>query len=251
MHRPLGQGKPRRAVATRRREADRIGAAPHAVMPRPAPALVHSPTRRLAAVAARLALAAAAAPGLAQALPEPPPAIQHFAAAVHHSGDAQGRAFAVLDKPAARLWVFDRAGRLLADAPVLLGQARGDSAPADIGTRPLARVQPHEKITSAGRYPTEPGRNTRGEAIVWLDYEAALSMHRVRDVPGEHRPARLRTPSAADNRISFGCINLPPHFYERTIVPLFRRRTGVVYVLPETQPVERVFPFAAGAAPGT
>lgn len=208
----------------------------------PAPAL-----RRLLAIAlAALALAAAAS-----AAPAPPPMIEHFAAAVRQSGDALGHAFAVLDKPAARLWVFDHNGRLIGDTPVLLGQARGDTAPADIGQRPLARVQRHEKITSAGRFLTEPGRNTRGEAIVWLDYDAALSMHRVRDVPGEHRRTRLRTPSAADNRISLGCINLPPRFYEHTIVPLFRRRAGVVYILPETQPVETVFPLAAGAAPDT
>lgn len=176
---------------------------------------------------------------------------QAFADAVVRSGDAAGRAFALIDKPGATLWVFDHQGRALGRSPVLLGQAAGDVAPADIGSRPLARVQPHEKITSAGRFLTEPGRNTRGEAIVWLDYDAALSMHPVRDVPGEQRRARLRTPSAADNRISFGCINLPPRFFEQTIVPLFRRRAGVVYVLPEAQPLEAVFPFATRAARGT
>ncbi|HMN20158.1 MAG TPA: L,D-transpeptidase [Ottowia sp.] len=215
-------------------------------MPRSAPILACPLARPLAAVAVGLALTLGAS--AAQPLAEPPPPIARFAAAVHHSGDAQGRAFAVLDKPAAHLWVFDRQGRLLGEAPVLLGAARGDTAPADIGSRPLAHVLPHEKITSAGRYPTEPGRNTRGEDIVWLDYDAALSMHRVRDVPGEERPARLSTPSAADNRISFGCINLPPAFYERTIAPLFRRRSGIVYVLPETRAIEQVFPFARGIA---
>lgn len=188
----------------------------------------------------------AARPGAEPAAPqvqEAPAEIAHFASAVRDSGDAHGRAFAVLDKPAARLWVFDRQGRLLAGTPVLLGQAPGDVAPADIGRRPLSRVQPHEKITSAGRYLTEAGRNTHGEDIVWLDYDAALSMHRVRDIPGEQRPERLRTPGVDDNRISFGCINVPVRFYEDTVAPLFRRRAGVVYVLPETQPVERVFPF--------
>ncbi|HMT16865.1 MAG TPA: hypothetical protein PKD71_06585, partial [Ottowia sp.] len=118
--------------------------------------------------------------------------------------------------------------------------------PADIGTRPLSRVRPHEKVTSAGRYVTEPGRNHRGEDIVWLDYDAALSMHRVRDVPGERRPERLRSPGTADKRISFGCINLPADFYDRVIDPLFGRATGVVYVLPETQPAVRLFRFLRG-----
>ncbi len=172
---------------------------------------------------------------------------QRFADAVVRSRDAGGRAFAVVDKPVATVWVFDARGRLLAQSPVLVGQAPGDVAPPDIGTRPLAKVKPSEKITAAGRYVTEPGRNTRGEDIVWLDYDAALSMHRVRDVPGEHRPARLRTPGATDKRISFGCINVPERFYDRTIDPLFARSAGVVYVLPETLPLEQQFGFARAA----
>ncbi|MFT3779755.1 MAG: L,D-transpeptidase [Ottowia sp.] len=173
-----------------------------------------------------------------------------FAAQVIRHTDAGGRAFGIVDKPAAALWVFDGQGRAVARTPVLVGQARGDAAPADIGTRPLARVRPHEKITSAGRYVTEPGRNTQGEDIVWLDYDAALSMHRVRHVPGEARTQRLDSPGVADNRISFGCINVPASFYDRYIDPLFSRSVGVVYVLPEVKPLASVFPFAApGAAP--
>lgn len=172
--------------------------------------------------------------------------VQRFAARVVQTGDAGGRPFAVLDKPGATLWVFDRQGQPLAHSPVLVGQARGDIAPPDIGTRALSRVRPAEKITAAGRYLTEPGRNHRGEDIVWLDYDAALSMHRVRHVRGENRPQRLQTPTVADNRISFGCINVPERFYDRTIDPLFAREPGVVYVLPETEPIGRWFPFARG-----
>lgn len=169
---------------------------------------------------------------------------QRFAAAALRAGDAGGRAVAVVSKPAATVWVFDRSGRLVGSSPVLVGQARGDIAPRDIGSRPLGQVRPHEKVTSAGRYLTEPGRNHSGEDIVWLDYDAALSMHRVRHVRGENRPQRLQTPTVADNRISFGCINVPERFYDRTIDPLFAREPGVVYVLPETEPIERWFPFA-------
>lgn len=182
---------------------------------------------------------AAAATGLAQ----------DFADRVLQAQDAAGMPFAVLDKTAARLWVYDAEGRLLGQTPALLGEAMGDAAPADIGSRPLRRIRASEKITSAGRYVTEPGINAAGEDIVWLDYDAALSMHRVRHVPGEQRPQRLASPSIADNRISFGCINLPPDFYEQHIAPLFGERAGVVYVLPETQPLRRVFRFLDAAAP--
>lgn len=169
-----------------------------------------------------------------------------FADSVVRAGDAGGRAFAIVDKPGATVWVFDRQGQLLERSPVLVGQAPGDVAPPDIGTRPLSKVRPSEKITAAGRYVTEPGRNAQGEDIVWLDYDAALSMHRVRNVPGEHRPERLRTPGTADKRISFGCINVPTRFYDRRIDPLFARSSGVVYVLPETRAPGELFGFAAG-----
>ena len=135
----------------------------------------------------------------------------------------------------------------MSHTPVLVGQARGDVAPADIGSRPLSKVRPHEKITTAGRYVSEGGRNHQGEDIVWLDYDAALSMHRVRNVSGESRAHRLATPTVADNRISFGCVNIPASFYDRYIDPLFSRSSGVVYVLPETKPIASVFPFATPA----
>lgn len=206
-------------------------------------------SRRRWAVALLALLALAAAGARAQDLAPPDAAAEAaavaFAASVVRHADAGGRAFAIVDKQAAALWVFDGRGRPLASSPVLVGQARGDVAPADIGSRPLARVRPHEKITSAGRYVTEAGRNTQGEDIVWLDYDAALSMHRVRDVPGESRTQRLQSPTAADKRISFGCINVPASFYDHTIDPLFSRQTGVVYVLPERRPLASVFPFAA------
>ena len=173
-----------------------------------------------------------------------PPLIEHFVADIMRVNDAGGRAFGVIDKPKSTLWIFDHQGRLLDRSPVLVGQARGDVAPADIGTRPLNQVRPHEKITASGRFVTESGHNLRGEDIVWLDYDSAMSMHRVRHVPGENRSARLATADVADNRISFGCVNVPAEFYEQQVKPLFAKRSGVIYVLPEQRSISDVFPFA-------
>ena len=175
--------------------------------------------------------------------------VQQFAQDVVRSADAEGRTFGVIDKPSATLWIFDAQGRPVASSPVLVGQALGDVAPPDIGTRPLSKVKLHEKVTNAGRFVTEAGSNHKGEDIVWLDYNAALSMHRVRNVPGESRTKRLQTPTVADNRISFGCVNIPASFYDRYIDPLFSRSRGVVYVLPETKPIASLFPFADGSVP--
>jgi hypothetical protein len=199
---------------------------------------VRFPTRFAAiAIAAHCALAPAA---WAEDVPAD---IQRFADAAVDARDVFAKPFAVIDKPRARVWVFDERARLMQDSPVLVGAATGDVAPPDIGTRPLAKVKPHEKITPAGRFVTESGRNTKGEDVIWIDYDSAVSMHRVRNVAREGRPKRLATPTVDDNRISFGCVNIPVPFYEKVLRPWFGEQTGVVYVLPESQPRESVFPF--------
>ena len=174
---------------------------------------------------------------------EVPADIQQFADAAVRARDVFAKPFAVIDKPRARVWVFDERARLMDESPVLVGAAAGDVAPPDIGTRPLNKVLPSEKITPAGRFVTESGRNTKGEDVIWIDYDSAVSLHRMRNVAGENRPQRMSTPTVADNRISFGCVNIPPRFYEQVLQPHFSAEMGVVYVLPESGPREALFPF--------
>lgn len=173
-------------------------------------------------------------------------------AAVRATRDHGTRPFAVIDKRLARLWVLDERARVVASAPVLLGLAAGDHSVPGIGERPLAQIRPEERTTPAGRFQLEPGRNTRGDRILWVDYDAAVSMHRVRPtVAAERRLERLASATPADNRISFGCINVPARFYERVVWPTFSRRPGVVYVLPEHGAPSEAFPtlFLAPRAP--
>ena len=96
---------------------------------------------------------------------------------------------------------------------------------------------------------TEPGRNLRGDDIVWIDYDSAVSLHRVRSVSAaERRHQRLASGSARDKRISYGCVNAPEAFYNQHIAPLFGQGPGVVYVLPDTEPFATFF-IAASAYP--
>lgn len=148
---------------------------------------------------------------------------------------------AVLDKAGAMLYLFDGAGILLASSPVLLGSARGDDSVPGIGNRKIRDIRPFERTTPAGRFPTEPGLNMQDEDIVWVDYDAAISMHRVRPLKGQRRLERLASPTAADNRISYGCINVPTAFYDRWIQPGLGRAPGVVYVLPERRSAHAQF----------
>jgi len=158
--------------------------------------------------------------------------------------DAGGGPFIIIDKPAAAIYVFDGEGRVRGSAPVLLGAAIGDDTVPGIGDKPLDKVLPEEKTTPAGRFIGEPGRNARGEDVVWVDYDAAVSMHRVITFnPAERRLERLRTPSIEDNRISYGCINIPVDFYEAYVRPAYAQRNAVVYVLPDVKPLDEVFPL--------
>ena len=78
--------------------------------------------------------------------------------------------------------------------------------------------------------------------MVWVDYDAAVSMHRVRPIdPKERRLERLASNDPAQRRISYGCINVPVAFFERVVHPSMGKGRGVVYVLPETRPVQAVF----------
>ena len=170
-----------------------------------------------------------------------------FIAWVRATNNHRGQPFAVIDKKAAMLHVFDAAGRVRGSSPVLLGLAVGDDSVPGIGQRKMSEIRPDERTTPAGRFASEPGVNLQGEDIVWIDYDAAVSMHRVRaSNKADRRLERLATPTAADNRISYGCVNVPAAFYDAQIKPVFGARAAVVYVLPETRPAGSVFGVIAG-----
>ncbi|MDO8278894.1 MAG: hypothetical protein Q7T63_12295 [Burkholderiaceae bacterium] len=158
------------------------------------------------------------------------------------SGDTQGRAFVIVDKVQARVFVFDAQGQLRGAEAALLGLARGDHAVPGIGQRPLSSIRPEERTTPAGRFVAELDRNLKGQEILWVDYDGAVSLHRV--VTGnskERRLERLATSTPLDNRISYGCINVPARFFDDVVRPAFAATTGIVYVLPEVKSVLEVF----------
>jgi hypothetical protein len=158
------------------------------------------------------------------------------------SADNHGQPFAIVDKREARFYVFDPDGHLTGATAVLIGLTRGDQSIPGIEHRTPASLAPMERTTPAGRFATQPGRNDKGEEIVWVDYAASLAIHRLRPAPAyEHRAARLASASTDDKRISFGCIVVPVDFYEGTVAASLGKRRGVVYVLPESSSVQAMF----------
>jgi hypothetical protein len=161
---------------------------------------------------------------------------------VSRSRDNEDLPFMIIDKRQAHLWVFDRAGRLQGDAPVLLGSARGDHSLPGIGDMPLSQIKPADRTTPAGRFKADVGKNLRGENVLWVDYNGGVSMHPVLTTEsGERRQERLATPTPADNRVSYGCINVPKAFHETVVLGAVKSGHGIVYVLPETTSLRSVF----------
>ena len=223
----------------------RMAKAPHAPEPPPSVAVAPQPAPQAPAPqAAPVAPSPSRGPlRLADFNGEDPsPEVRHVANWSHHTGDHKQQAFVIVDKKDARVYVFGPDGKLRESAPALLGSAHGDHSVPGIGDKPLALIQADEKTTPAGRFKAEPGLNAGNEDVVWVDYDAAVSMHRIRPlVAAERRLERLASLTVDDNRISFGCINLPVSFYENVLAPTVKKHGAVIYVLPETRTPQQQF----------
>jgi hypothetical protein len=155
------------------------------------------------------------------------------------SKDHRDMPFAIVDKINAKVYVFGADGMLYGAAPVLLGLGIGDNVAPGIADMRMGLIPPEQRTTPAGRFEAIMGRNAHGKEILWVDYENSISMHPVvTSNPKERRLERLVSPTPQDNRISFGCINVPVEFFKNVVHSKFSGTTGIVYVLPETRRVK-------------
>jgi hypothetical protein len=182
---------------------------------------------------------------------QPTPDARHMADWVVGRHDNGRMPFMVLDKRDARLYVFKPNGELIDQTPVLLGAAHGDDTYPGIGDVPIDQVKPYQRTTAAGRFVTRPGLDADHTDVVWLDYDAALAMHRViNKVKSERRLQRLASANPKVRRISWGCINIPIDFFNSYISPVYGKHSGVTYVIPERKSFAEVFERTpAGAQP--
>ncbi|MDH7638346.1 hypothetical protein [Sphingomonas oryzagri] len=174
----------------------------------------------------------------------PSPSAQRVIDWVAASKDNRSLPWAVVDKTNAALFLFDATGKPLGAVPVLVGIAKGDVATPGVGSKKLADLGPAEKTTPAGRFLAKFGMPVAGQRVLWVDYATSVALHPIPSDAGprEHRRERMLSPTPDDNRITFGCINVPKAFYGKALSPAFRKKGGYVYVLPETKPLEDVFP---------
>ena len=159
------------------------------------------------------------------------------------SRDNGGRPFIIIDKVAAEVLIFDTHGLLLGMTPALLGIAHGDDATPGIGDKELSEIGPAEKTTPAGRFMARIGPAKGNQQVLWVDFNTSVALHPVITTnPKERRVARLQSETPSDNRITFGCINVPREFFEELVQPLFNEGGGMVYILPEKKFLIEVFP---------
>lgn len=168
--------------------------------------------------------------------------VQKLAHWIVDSANNANLPFMIVDKVGAQVLVFTPQGQLKDASSALLGLAIGDDSVPGIGDRKLSTIRPEERTTPAGRFVASLDRDIHGKELLWVDYETAVSLHKVvTGSPKERRAERLASPSPLDNRISYGCINVPAKFYDSVVSPSFTGTSGIVYILPETRSAREVF----------
>ncbi len=165
-------------------------------------------------------------------------------------GDAGDRPFAVVDKAAATMAVYRGDGTLAGVTRVLLGRTLGDELPPGVGERTEnGSLRIADQITPAGRFDAFAGRNHQGEAVVWVDYDSAFAIHRLRPGPTQAlRAQRLSAGRAAQRRLSAGCVVVPVAFFHAVVLPLLGAGSSMVYVMPESGAWRTLVP-GHGSAP--
>jgi hypothetical protein len=168
--------------------------------------------------------------------------VQHIADWAVHSGDNKGMPFIIVDKVHAKAAAFDRSGKLLRSTPILIGMGVGDAFEPGVLQMDMHETTPSQRITPAGRYVAEEDLNLAGERVLWVDYDAGIAIHKLpAKKTQQRRHERIRSPNPADHRITYGCINVPVAFYDQVVRRNFRAKGGIVYVLPDSAPVQAVF----------
>jgi hypothetical protein len=165
--------------------------------------------------------------------------VEHW---IHERGDDHGHPFVIVDKKAARIYVFGAGGSLVGMSSTILGQSRGDIPVPGAGQKNPSSLLPDERKTPAGRFESQPGRNLHGEPVVWVDYDTGIAIHRVRPgISQTQRTTSLASEDPNNKRLSLGCVVVPESFFLDVVLPTLGHVHGTVYVLPEDEPVQAMF----------
>jgi hypothetical protein len=146
-----------------------------------------------------------------------------------------GKWFMVADKPNGMMHIFKEDGSHALSDPTLYGKDKGDVMEA------VSSLEGGAKITPAGKFTlqSKPSEYAGKQMLVLVeskDSTGYIAIHAADTSDlSENRLGRLDTPTAEDNRVSYGCINTKHDTFVNKIVPnIDSLDGGLIFVLPET-----------------
>jgi hypothetical protein len=152
--------------------------------------------------------------------------------------------FMVVDKVGGLTYAFDANGVLLAKTPALYGKSGLDTMTSESENRQVSEMVDSDKITPAGVFAAEGVDSLAYGKAVRFKQQASgdLLIHTVYlGNPSENRLGRLASATSADNRISYGCVNVPMDFAKDVLAKHFSGSSEVL-VLPEQASMAETFP---------
>lgn len=161
-----------------------------------------------------------------QGLSRPASAVNSW---VQQSKDNAGRPYIIADKQSGEIHIVGADGTVKATAPALYGRKMGDGM--SIGETPAGIFTIHQEAAPASYGGDLQQFATAPDGDVY-------AIHRVLTNNKQDRPGRLASPTAEDNRISLGCINIPADLYNKYLSGKF---DGKLYVLPDQRSLGDVF----------
>lgn len=161
-----------------------------------------------------------------QGLSRPASAVNSW---VQQSKDNAGRPYIIADKQSGEIHIVGADGTVKATAPALYGRKMGDGM--TIGETPAGIFTIHQEAAPASYGGDLQQFATAPDGDVY-------AIHRVLTNNKQDRPGRLASPTAEDNRISLGCINIPADLYNKYLSGKF---DGKLYVLPDQRSLGDVF----------
>src|ERR1700722_19965918 len=177
---------------------------------------------------------------LAYHAPPEPPTLSEQESAAGQMAIAKGdKTFLMVDKALGKIILFEN-GLPVFGGPALTGESMADRLPEHELTEKFDDLNaPNTKITPAGRFTIQRGyeKDVGGELFDVHEIRGkdwGIAIHQVYlGIPSEHRAARIKSPSAEDKHITFGCINGTPEASRSLLRELPEKSATPLYILPE------------------
>lgn len=156
---------------------------------------------------------------------------------------ASGKGFVIADKPNGMIHFFNADGSLLVQDSALYGKDLGDVFEGH-------SFMGGKKITPAGKFTLQvtPSEYEGGYELALKEAagrgNAYIAVHSVYlGDAAERRAERLGAVSAAEKRISYGCINTKKETFVKSVLPRISDFDGgMLFVMPDKQTAESMFP---------